>query len=78
MRKLTIRFVKRKETYYIQRYKWFRWRNIGYYQGSCAGGEVWVEYYAKTKEELLDKVMKHYKTCLEFVEITEHATILKY
>jgi len=82
MKKLKIRFIhnvnEKHSTFHIQRKTFFRWKDIGYWSGACGGGSIWQAYYAETKAELLDKILVHFKTCIEFVDVTEYPTILKY
>lgn len=75
MRTITIRFVKYKNKYTIQRRGWFGWKditntiNMGY-------GSVTYDYSAETKEDLLKEVLeKYYEIDKRFVQVIEHPTI---
>jgi hypothetical protein len=78
MKRIKIRFVKRKEDYLIQRKTLFGWSYIGY-TINMGYGSVFNLYCQNTEEDLLNEVLeKYYKIDKRFVEITEYPTIKKY
>ena len=78
MKTITIRFIKNKDRYTIQRRGWFKWKDITYTIDMGYGGVIY-DYSAPTKEELLKEVLeKYYKVDKRFVQVIEHATIEMY
>ena len=78
MKTITIRFIKYKNKYTIQRRGWFGWKDITY-TINMGYGSVIYDYSAEKKEELLNEVLeKHYKVDKRFVQIIEHSTVKIY
>lgn len=78
MKIIKIRFIKHKDRYTIQRKGWFGWKDI-YYTINMGYGSISYDYSAKTKEELLAKVLEeYYKVDKRFVQVIEHSTIEVY
>ena len=78
MKTINIRFIKYKNKYAIQRKGWLRWKDI-YYTIDMGYGSVSYDYCAKTKEELLERVLEeYYGVDKRFVQIIEHPTIKIY
>ena len=78
MKTIKIRYVKRKDTYYMERKSFFGWRRIGY-TVNMGYGSIWQSYTATNKEELLKEVLdKHYMMCKKHIEIVEYPTIKVY
>ena len=78
MKTIKIRYVKRKDTYYMERKTLFGWKRIGYSVDMGYGGFC-QSYTSKNKEELLNEVLdKHYSLCKKHVEIVEYPMIKVY
>lgn len=75
MKNITIRFVKHKGTYMIQRRRFFSWFYIRETLESNAGHASFL-YNSEDKKELLKKVLDEYfKVDKKFISITEMPTI---
>lgn len=75
MKKITIRFIKYKNKYTIQRRGWFGWKDITY-TINMGYGSLTNYYSAETKEDLLKEVLEeYYEVDKRFVQVIEHATI---
>jgi hypothetical protein len=79
MKKIKIRFIKRKGDYLIQKKGFFGWRYIGY-TFDVGYGSIFFNFYCeKEKEKLLEKVLEnHYKIDKRFANITEYPMIKIY
>lgn len=78
MKTIKIRYVKRNDTYYMERKSFFGWRRIGYSVDMGYGG-YWQSFTSTNKEELLKEVLdKHYMMCKKHVEIIEYPMIKVY
>ena len=78
MNTIKIRYIKRNETYYMERKTIFGWRRVG--RNVCTEfGCIWQSYISNNKEDLLSKVLEyHYKIDKRFVEIIEYPMIKIY
>lgn len=75
MKTITIRFIKYKDRFTIQRRGWFGWKDITY-TINMGYGSVTYDYSGDTKESLLMEVLeKYYETDKRFVQVIEHSTI---
>lgn len=79
MKKIKIRFIKRRGDYLIQKRTFFgRWKYIGY-TINTGYGSGYNLYCQKTKSELLEEVLeKHYKMDKRFVQVIEYPKIKMY
>ena len=78
MKTITIRFKKRKEDYFIQRKGWLKWKDFSY-TVNMGYGSVTYLYTAKSKEELLEKVLEeYYEVDKRFVQVIEYPMIKIY
>jgi len=78
MKTIKIRYVKRKDTYYMERKSFFGWKRLGY-SVDMGYGTYWQSYTSKDKKELLNEVLeKHYMIDKRFVEVVEHPMIKVY
>jgi len=78
MKTIKIRYVKRNDTYYMERKSIFGWKRLGYSVDMGYGG-YWQSYTSKNKEELLKEVLdKHYMLCKKHVEVVEYPMIKVY
>jgi hypothetical protein len=78
MKKIKIRFIKRKGDYLIQKRGFFGWRYIGY-TVNMGYGSVFNLYCENEKKKLLEKVLEnHYKIDKRFADITECPMIKMY
>ena len=78
MKTITIRFIKNKDKYTIQRRGWFRWKDITY-TINMGYGSVTYDYSAETKQGLLNQVLEeYYKVDKRFVQVIEHSTVKIY
>ena len=78
MKTITIRFIKYKDKYTIQRRGWFGWKDITY-TINMGYGSLTNYYSAETKEDLLKEVLEeYYEVDKRFVQVIEHATIKIY
>jgi hypothetical protein len=78
MKKIKIRFIKRRGDYLIQKRGFFGWRYIGY-TINMGYGSVFNVYCEKEKEKLLEEVLEnHYKIDKRFANITEYPMIKMY
>ena len=78
MKTIKIRYVKRNNTYYMERKSFFGWKRLGYSVDMGYGG-YWQSYTSKDKKELLKDVLEnHYQMDKRFVEVIEYPTIKVY
>ena len=78
MKTITIRFIKYKDKYTIQKRGWFGWKDITY-TINMGYGSVTYGYSAETTKELLEKVLEeYYEVDKRFVQVIEHSTIKVY
>jgi hypothetical protein len=78
MRTIKIRYVKRNDTYYMERKSLFGWKRLGYSVDMGYGG-FWQSYTSKDKKDLLDEVLeKHFEVDKRFVEVIEYPMIKIY
>lgn len=78
MKTIKIRYVKRNDTYYMERKSFFGWKRLGYSVDMGYGG-FWQSYTSDNKKDLLKEVLeKHYEVDKRFVEIIECPTIKIY
>ena len=78
MKTIKIRYVKRNDTYYMERKSFFGWKRLGYSVDMGYGG-FWQSYTSDNKKDLLKEVLeKHYEVDKRFVEIIEYPTIKIY
>jgi hypothetical protein len=78
MKTIKIRYVKRKDTYYIERKGIFGWKRLGYSVDMGYGG-FWQSYTSDNKKDLLDQVLEeYYQIDRRFAEIIEYPMIKVY
>jgi hypothetical protein len=78
MKTIKIRYVKRNDTYYMERKSLFGWRRLGYTL-DMGYGSSWQSYTSNDKKELLNEVLeKHYMIDKRFVEVVEYPMIKVY
>jgi hypothetical protein len=78
MKTIKIRYVKRKDTYYMERKGIFGWKRLGY-SVNMGYGSIWQSYISNDKKELLNEVLeKHYMIDKRFVEVVEYPMIKVY
>lgn len=78
MKTIKIRYVKRKDTYYMERKGIFGWKRLGY-SVDMGYGSIWQSYISNDKKELLNEVLeKHYMIDKRFVEVVEYPMIKVY
>lgn len=78
MKTIKIRYVKRKDTYYMERKSLFGWRRLGYIL-DMGYGSIWQSYTSNDKKELIKEVLeKHYMIDKRFVEVIEYPMIKVY
>jgi hypothetical protein len=78
MKTIKIRYVKRDDTYYMERKSLFGWRRLGYTL-DMGYGSIWQSYTSNDKKELLNEVLeKHYMIDKRFVEVVEYPMIKVY
>ena len=78
MKTIKIRYVKRNDTYYMERKGIFGWKRLGYSVDMGYGG-IWQSYTSNDKKELLNEVLeKHYMIDKRFVEVVEYPMIKVY
>jgi hypothetical protein len=78
MKTIKIRYVKRNDTYYMERKVIFGWKRLGY-SVDMGYGSIWQSYISNDKKELLNEVLeKHYMIDKRFVEVVEYPMIKVY
>jgi hypothetical protein len=78
MKTIKIRYVKRNDTYYMERKGIFGWKRLGY-SVDMGYGSIWQSYISNDKKELLNEVLeKHYMIDKRFVEVVEYPMIKVY
>ena len=84
MKKAKIRFIEggtgtsEDRRFSIQQKRWYGWRQLGYWV-DLGYGSFYEYFTAKTKEELLEKILdKYYKTSKKFITIMEYPMIKWY
>ena len=75
MKTIKIRYVKRNDTYYMERKGIFGWKRLGY-SVDMGYGSIWQSYTSDNKKDLLDQVLEeYYQIDRRFAEIIEYPTI---
>ncbi len=78
MKTIKIRYVKRNDTYYMERKSFFGWRRLRY-SVDMGYGSYWQSYTSKNKKELLDEILdNHYSLCKKHVNVIEYPMIKEY
>jgi len=78
MKTIKIRYVKRNDTYYMERKTLFGWKRLGYSVDMGYGG-YWQSYTSENKKQLLTEVLdSHYSSCKKHIEVIEYPMIKIY